>query len=89
MNYGKPIAVAHTISDTHTGGSVLWGFSELFTVAALAVIFTGWTREEARKAAREDRRLDAIAAAEAVVAAAASEIEREQEHEDKPERSDP
>ncbi len=65
LNDAHPIASVHTLADTHTGGSVLWGFSELFTVGALAVIFIQWMREEDRRAAREDRRLDAIAAAAA------------------------
>ncbi|HLI16036.1 MAG TPA: cytochrome c oxidase assembly protein [Acidimicrobiales bacterium] len=74
LNMAHPIAPEHTLADTRAGGGVLWGFSELFTVAALAVIFLQWVREEDRRAAREDRRLDAVAAAEAVVAAAAERL---------------
>ncbi|MGH9065831.1 MAG: cytochrome c oxidase assembly protein [Acidimicrobiales bacterium] len=55
MNMSRPIASVHTLADTHAGGALLWGFSELFTLAALAVVFTQWSRAEERKAARDDR----------------------------------
>ena len=48
---------AHTLADTHTGGSVLWAFGEIFTLAALGVIFLQWAKAEERAAARLDRQL--------------------------------
>lgn len=69
MNFGHPIAVAHTLSDTHAGGAVLWAAGELLTVACLMVVGAQWMRHEERQAAREDRRLDAEAARRAASAA--------------------
>lgn len=48
---------AHTLSDTHLGGSILWAFGELFTLAALAIIFFQWARNDEREARRIDREL--------------------------------
>jgi len=60
---------ANTLADTQSGGNVLWGLLEVFTVAALALLFVQWAREEERKAVRADRQLDAaLAAARASVA---------------------
>ncbi|MDA8385237.1 MAG: cytochrome c oxidase assembly protein [Actinomycetota bacterium] len=47
----------HTLADTHMGGSVLWAFGEVFTLAALGVIFLQWARAEERAAVRLDREL--------------------------------
>jgi putative copper resistance protein D len=67
---GRPLyPAANTLSDTQSGGNVLWGLLEVFTVAALALLFVQWAREEERKAVRADRQLDAaLAAARASVA---------------------
>lgn len=62
MNMSHPISPAHTLSDTHAGGGLLWGLGEIFTLAALGVLFVGWSKEEERKAVREDRRQDALIA---------------------------
>ncbi|MGO9659032.1 MAG: cytochrome c oxidase assembly protein [Acidimicrobiales bacterium] len=59
----------NTLADTQSGGNVLWGLLEVVTVAALALLFVQWAREEERKAVRADRQLDAaLAAARASVA---------------------
>ncbi len=55
----SPIAPAHTLSDTRTGGGLLWAASELFTAAFLLVVFADWARADLRQAARNDRRLAA------------------------------
>ncbi len=67
---GKPLYPAgNTLADTQSGGNVLWGLLEVFTVAALALLFVQWAREEERKAVRADRQLDAaLAVARASVA---------------------
>lgn len=70
MNMSHPIAAVHTLADTQAGGAWLWGLNELFTVLGLAVVFPQWMHAEERQAAREDRRLDARAAAPATPAGA-------------------
>lgn len=67
---GRPLYPAgNTMADTQSGGNVLWGLLEVFTVAALALLFVQWAREEERRAVRVDRQLDAaLAAARASVA---------------------
>ena len=47
----------HTLADTHVGGSILWAFGEIFTLAALAAIFVQWSRADEREARRHDREL--------------------------------
>ena len=60
---GRPLYPAgNTLADTQSGGNVLWGLLEVFTVAALALLFVQWAREEERKAVRVDRQLDAALA---------------------------
>lgn len=59
MGMSRPIAPQNSLGDTHMGGAILWGFGELFTFAALAVIFVQWAAADERRQAREDRRLDA------------------------------
>ena len=55
----SPAASMYTLAGTHTGGGVLWVFTELFTVAAIIPMFVQWTRADARAARRIDARLDA------------------------------
>ena len=62
-NVTKPLYPAgNTLADTQAGGNVLWGLAEVFIVAALALLFVEWAREEERKAVRADRQLDAALA---------------------------
>lgn len=49
------ISPAHTVSDVHAGGALLWVLGEVFTVGALAIIFFQWSRHEERAAVRADR----------------------------------
>ncbi|MGH9105995.1 MAG: cytochrome c oxidase assembly protein [Acidimicrobiales bacterium] len=64
-------AAANTLADTHRGGDVLWGLSEVIVVAALGLLFVEWAREEERKAVNADRQFDAaMTAARAATAAA-------------------
>ncbi len=69
MNFGHPISPAHTLADTHAGGAIMWGIGELVTLACLMAVGVQWMRYEERRAAREDRRLDAEAAQRAASAA--------------------
>lgn len=52
------ISPAHTLSDIHVGGSLLWILGEVFTIGGLAIIFFQWARHEERIALRSDRELD-------------------------------
>ncbi len=51
------------LGDQRLGAGILWGFGELFGLAALAIVLYQWMRHEEREAVRVDRRLDAEAAA--------------------------
>ncbi len=53
----------NTLVDTKQGGNVLLGLAEVLIVAALALLFVEWAREEERSAKRNDRQLDAALAA--------------------------
>ena len=58
----------NTLADTQQGGNVLLGLAEVLIVAALALLFVEWAREEERSAVRNDRQLDAaLAAARAAI----------------------
>ena len=59
LNFGRPIAPEHTLSDTHAGGAVFWGASMLITFAAALVMLAQWMRQEERRAARYDGRPNA------------------------------
>lgn len=48
---------AHSLSDTHTGGALLWGIGEIFTFGALTVIFFQWAKTDEREAKRIDREM--------------------------------
>ncbi len=47
----------NSLADTHLGGSILWAFGEIFTLAALAAIFVQWSHADEREARRHDREL--------------------------------
>jgi cytochrome c oxidase assembly factor CtaG len=64
---------ANTLSDTQTGGNVLLGLTEVLVVAALALLFVEWAREEERKAVRADRQLDAALAVARATGSGATE----------------
>lgn len=68
-NVAQPLyPAANTLADTQQGGNVLLGLAEVLVVAALALLFVEWAREEERSAVRTDRQLDAaLAAARATV----------------------
>jgi putative membrane protein len=72
---GKPLyPVANSLSDTHTGGNLLWGLAIVLVVAGLSLLFVEWARQEEQRAARADRALDAaLAAAREARPAGASE----------------
>ena len=58
------------MGDTHQGGSILWIVGELTTLVAMGIIVYQWMLNEERQAARNDRQLDAVDAAEAAAQAA-------------------
>jgi putative membrane protein len=61
---GRPLyPAANTLSDTHTGGNLLWGLAIVLVVAGLGLLFVEWARQEEQRAARADRALDAALAA--------------------------
>lgn len=55
--------LADPLSDQRLGAGILWGFGELFGLAALAIVLYQWMRHDEREAARLDRRLEAEAGA--------------------------
>lgn len=48
------------IADQHVAAGVLWAVGDLFGVLAGAVVVAQWMTADARRQAREDRRLDAV-----------------------------
>jgi putative copper resistance protein D len=50
--------------DQHLAGGILWGSGDLVGLAFFAVLFVQWVRSSMKEAAREDRRLDRLEAAE-------------------------
>ncbi len=58
MGTKKTISPAHTLTDIHSGGSVLWAFGELTNVIALVVVAAQWAKSDQREAERMDRILD-------------------------------
>jgi putative copper resistance protein D len=51
-------APMYTLASVHTGGSLLWMFSEIASAGAILPIFVQWMRSEERKGARADAALD-------------------------------
>lgn len=75
LNAVRPISSIDSLAETHIGGAVLWGFADLYTLAALAVVFIRWMQcEDRRELASHEIGLDAVAEAERIVAAAASSL---------------
>ena len=58
LNRASIDPAVNTLADTHRGGAVLWGVSELLLLAGIAVMFVQWARQDAREASRFDRRLE-------------------------------
>lgn len=56
---------ASPLADQRTGAAILWAVGDLFGLVAGAVVVAQWVRYDERRQAREDRRLDAEAAAAA------------------------
>jgi putative membrane protein len=50
-----PLFAAHTLSDQHAGGGIMWAVGELLTLAAAAIVLSQWMRADEREAARLDR----------------------------------
>ncbi len=48
----------YSVSDTHSGGAVLWGVSVLVTLAGIAVMYWKWAGLDARQALSSDLTLD-------------------------------
>lgn len=47
------------LADQHVGGGIAWGTGELPMLLVVLVLLTRWSRDDAREAARHDRRADA------------------------------
>jgi putative copper resistance protein D len=48
----------HVLADQRAGGGILWAAGDLISVTAALGIMTAWANQDAKEAAREDRRLD-------------------------------
>lgn len=59
-SWGSTLAV-----DQEVAASALWGLGEVWGAVLVVIVATSWMRDEARRQAREDVRLDAAATAEA------------------------
>ncbi|GAA4555408.1 cytochrome c oxidase assembly protein [Planotetraspora kaengkrachanensis] len=53
---------ASSLSDQATGGGIAWSFGEVPTLIVLLALAIQWWRDDDRKARRDDRRADALAA---------------------------
>ena len=60
MSMRTSVSPGISLADVHSGGALLWIFEEVFTVAALAIIFLQWANHEERIAIRADRGLDRL-----------------------------
>ncbi len=61
MSMRTTVSPAISLGDVHSGGAILWIFEEIFTVAAIGIIFLQWANHEERIANRADRDLDRLA----------------------------
>lgn len=62
LSQHAPVAPQYTVAGTQSGGGLLWGLTELASVAAFVPIFLQWMRSEERQGARDDARSDRAAA---------------------------
>jgi putative copper resistance protein D len=53
---------ASSVADQQTGGAIAWGFGEIPTLVVLLALALQWWQDDDRKARRNDRRADQIAA---------------------------
>ncbi len=51
--------MADLLDDQHTGGGIAWAAGEAPMLLVILVLLTRWSRDDAREAARHDRRADA------------------------------
>jgi cytochrome c oxidase assembly factor CtaG len=56
--------VPDLLADQHVGGGIAWASGELPMLLVVIVLLTRWARDDAREAARHDRRADADGEAE-------------------------
>jgi putative copper resistance protein D len=56
--------LAESVYQQQLGGGLLWASGDVIGLMFLAVLLTQWMRASEREAAREDRRLDRLEAAE-------------------------
>lgn len=62
--YGRLLGPDEALADQHLGGGVLWVAGEVMGLACAALVLRQWMAADEREAARNDRRLDRLAAAE-------------------------
>jgi putative copper resistance protein D len=55
----------HVLADQRAGGGILWGIGDLISVVSALGVMVAWANQDAKQAAREDRRLDRERAAAA------------------------
>ncbi len=63
--YGRARGPASALADQRLGGGVLWAAGEVVGLACAGLVLHQWMAADEREAARNDRRLDRLAAAEA------------------------
>ena len=61
-------------ADQQLAGGILWGTGDLMGLVFFGVLFSQWVRDSMREAAREDRRLDRLDAAQAKAATGGGNI---------------
>lgn len=57
---GLDLTWVNPVADQHLGGGLLWATGDLIGLLFLVVLFTQWSRADAREAVRADRHLDRI-----------------------------
>jgi putative copper resistance protein D len=62
--YGRLLGAEAGLSDQHAAGGVLWASGEVVGLVCAGIVLAQWMAADERKAARTDRRLDRLAAAE-------------------------
>ncbi len=62
--YGRSLGPQAALSDQHAAGGVMWAAGEIVGLACAGLVLAKWMAADDRDAARTDRRLDRLAAAE-------------------------
>lgn len=76
LDASRPALPGASVAATHVAGAVVWGFADLYTLGALALVFSWWMSAEDRAGEDRARALDPVLEAERIVAAAAERSPR-------------